>query len=145
LYWYLKQNKGRGFFMNSKKTIIIIAAILVLLIVAFVIIYTQVIAKPVEGAKALTIEIIGADETATTKQINTDEEFLRGALEQEGLIEGLESEYGLFVLTVDGYTADDANEEWWSFTKDGEMLMTGVDDTPIMDGDKFEITLTVGY
>lgn len=131
--------------MNSKKTLIIIASVLVLLIVAFVIVYTQVIAKPVAGAKALTIEIIGADEAVTTKQINTDEEFLRGALEQEGLIEGMESEYGLFVITVDGYTADDANQEWWAFSKNGEALMTGVDETPIMDGDKFEITLTVGY
>ncbi len=131
--------------MNSKKTIIIVAIVLAVLIAAFAVVYTQVIAKPVEGAKSITIDVVGADETVTTTQINTDEEFLRGALEQEGMIEGLESEYGLFVLTVNGYTADDANQEWWAFSKDGEDLMTGVDDTPIMDGDKFEITLTVGY
>ena len=131
--------------MNSKKTIIIVASVLVLLLVAFAIVYTQVIAKPVEGAKSITIEVVGVDELVTTTQINTDEEFLRGALEQEGMIEGEESDYGLFVLTVNGYTGDAANQEWWAFTKDGADLMTGVDDTPIMDGDKFEITLTVGY
>lgn len=131
--------------MKNKKKIIIVAAVLVLLIAAFAIVYTQVIAKPVQGAKIITIDIVGTEESVTTKQINTDEEFLRGALEQENLIEGTESEYGLFVTTVDGYTANDANQEWWSFSKDGEALMTGVDVTPIMDGDKFEITLTVGY
>lgn len=130
---------------SNKKTIIIVVAVLAVLIAAFAIIYTQVIAKPVQGAKTLTIEIVMEDEVTATTQVNTDEEFLRGALEQEGLIEGLESEYGLFVLTVDGVTADDTNQEWWCFTKDGEDLMTGVDDTTIEDGDKFEITLTVGY
>ena len=66
-------------------------------------------------------------------------------LEQEGLVAGEESEYGLFVKTVDGYTADDSNQEWWCFTKNGESLTTGVDTTPIADGEHFEATLTVGY
>ena len=77
------------------------------------------------GAKTITVDI--------------------GALEQEKLVEGEESQYGLFVKTVNGYTVDDSRQEWWCFTKGGETLFTGVDDTPIADGDKFEITLTVGY
>ena len=66
-------------------------------------------------------------------------------LEPAGLIAGEETEYGLFVKTVDGYTVNDANQEWWCFTRGGEMLNTGVDTTPVADGDHFEITLTVGY
>ena len=77
--------------------------------------------------------------------ITTEAEFLRGALEQEGIIAGEESDYGLFVTTVDGVTADDSLEQWWCFTKGGESLATGVDSTPIADGDTFEITLTEGY
>ena len=42
-------------------------------------------------------------------------------------------------------TADDSQQQWWCFTKGGEMLETGVDTTPIADGDAFEITLTEGY
>ena len=61
------------------------------------------------------------------------------------LIEGDESEYGLFVTTVNGVAADDSKQEWWCFTKGGEEMMTGVDTTPIADGDAFEITLTEGY
>ena len=30
-------------------------------------------------------------------------------------------------------------------TKGGEMLMTGVDDTMIADGESYEITLTTGW
>ena len=37
------------------------------------------------------------------------------------------------------------NQEWWCFTKGGEMLMTGVDDTMIADGEQYEATFTVGW
>ena len=94
--------------------------------------------------KTITATVVAnGEEEAFT--IHTDEEYLRGALESIDLIAGEESEYGLFVTTVNGITADDANQEWWCFTKGGESLNTGVDSTPIADGDAFEITLTVGY
>ena len=77
--------------------------------------------------------------------IETDAEFLRGAMEQEGLIAGTESEYGLYVLTVNGITADESTQQWWCFTKGGEMVNTGVDTTPITDGDTFEFELKTGW
>ena len=97
------------------------------------------------GAKEIGVTVVYADQTQDEFTIDTDAEYLRGALEQENLIAGDESEYGLFVTEVNGVKADDAKEEWWCFTQDGEALMTGVDSTPIADGDHFEITLTVGY
>lgn len=80
-----------------------------------------------------------------THTIQTDAEYLRGALEQEKMVEGEESAYGLFLLTVDGITADDAKQEWWCVTKEGGQVDTGVDATPIADGDHFELTLMVGW
>ena len=77
--------------------------------------------------------------------IQTNETMLGAALLAEGLIAGDESEYGLYVKTVDGRTANDANQEWWCLTKGGEMCMTGVDSTEIADGDAYEFTLTVGW
>lgn len=103
------------------------------------------------GSKTITVNVfdtVGSTEASNTTTITTDEEYLRGALEQEdsGIsISGSESEYGLFVTTVDGVTADDSKQQWWCFTKGGEMLNTGVDSTPIADGDTYEITLTEGY
>lgn len=103
------------------------------------------------GSKTITVSVfdtVGSTEASNTAAITTDEEYLRGALEQEdsGIsISGSESEYGLFVTTVDGVTADDSKQQWWCFTKGGEMLNTGVDSTPIADGDTYEITLTEGY
>ena len=38
-----------------------------------------------------------------------------------------------------------AAQEWWCFSKGGEDLSTGVDTTPIADGDTFEATLKTGW
>lgn len=124
--------------------IVIGFVVLVLVAMASVVIYQNIRAKPQEGAKTITVQM-AYDDVDTTITINTDAEYLRGALEENHLIAGDESQYGLFVKTVNGRTVDDAKQEWWSFTKGGEILMTGVDTTPIADGEEFEITLTVGW
>lgn len=98
-----------------------------------------------EGGKKLVVTVVHGDGSSKDFAIATDAEFLRGALEEQQLIEGSESEYGLFVTAVDGETADDALQQWWCFSKDGVMLDTGVDTTPIADGEHYEITLTTGW
>ena len=128
--------------MNKK----LLAGVLALVIVVAALIDIYFATRPATSAadKTITATVVAnGEEEAFT--IHTDEEYLRGALESIDLIAGEESEYGLFVTTVNGITADDANQEWWCFTKGGESLNTGVDSTPIADGDAFEITLTVGY
>lgn len=132
--------------MNSnKKSLAIGMIVLAVLIAAFAVVYFLVIEKPVIGKKEITVEIIHADKTQKTVEIGTDAEFLRQALEEKDLIEGTESASGLYVITVDGETADDTQQQWWCFTKGKEALMTGVDTIPIEDGDQFEITFTVGW
>lgn len=128
--------------MNKK----LLAGVLALVLVVAALIAIYFATRPATSAadKTITATVVAnGEEEAFT--IHTDEEYLRGALESIDLIAGEESEYGLFVTTVNGITADDANQEWWCFTKGGESLNTGVDSTPIADGDAFEITLTVGY
>ncbi len=130
---------------NKKKNIIIGAIILVALVAAFLAVYFLAINPPVTGEKDITVEIVHSDETKKTIDISTDTEYLREALEEKDLIQGTESDMGLLVTTVDGETVNEDNQEWWCFMQEGEMLMTGVDTTPIEDGDQFEIIFTVGY
>lgn len=129
---------------NKKRTFIAVASVLVMLAV-FIACYAVFVPKGSEGVKDITVQVVHADGAEKEWEISTSSENLRGALEENELIAGDDSGATLFVTTVDGYTADSANEEWWCFTKDGEAMMTGVDDTVISDGDKYEITLTVGY
>ncbi|MEG1180223.1 MAG: hypothetical protein RSD42_07445, partial [Oscillospiraceae bacterium] len=66
-----------------------------------------------QATKEITVEVVAADKSKKSFKIDTDEEFLRKALEQEKLVQGTESEYGLFIKTVNGYTANESNKEWW--------------------------------
>ena len=131
---------------KQKKTGIILTICLVVIAALLVGAYFMFRDEPVEGGKNITVYIDHLEGEDKTVEISTDAEFLRGALEeQEGLIKGEESEFGLFVKTVDGETADDSQQQWWCFTKNGDILETGVDSTVIADGEKYEITLTVGW
>ena len=131
----------------TKKTTKIILAVAVLLVLVIGALLVWQLNKPAaqEGGKKLVVTVVHGDGSSRDFAIATDAEFLRGALEEQQLIEGSESEYGLFVTAVDGETADDALQQWWCFPKGGEMLMTGVDTTPIADGEHYEITLTTGW
>ena len=61
------------------------------------------------------------------------------------MIAGTESEYGLYVLTVDGESVDESQQQWWCITNNGEELTTGVDDTIISDGEQYRSTFTTGW
>ena len=133
--------------MNKKtRNIIIAVAVLLVLVVGALLIWGQ--NKPVaqEGSKTIVLEVVHKDGSTKDFTIHTDAEALRAALEQEeGLIAGSDSEYGLMVETVDGEKADwSVDQSWWCLTKDGVMLDTGVDSTMIADGDHYEFTYTIG-
>lgn len=95
--------------------------------------------------KNIKLSVINGEKETETFEIATDAENLRTALEQAGLIEGDESEFGLFVTSVNGIAADSEKQEWWCLTKGGEMWSYGVDFTELSDGDVFEFSLTKGY
>ena len=93
------------------------------------------------GDKTITVEVVHADESSREFTYQTSEEFLGPVLIEEGLVQGEESTYGLFITTVDGETAE--GNQWWCITQDGQMVETGADTTPIADGDHFELTMSV--
>lgn len=130
--------------MKNKKVLALVGA-LVVLIAVFAVIFTQTRPETTEGSKNITVEVVFEDGSSTMHEIATDEEYLRGALEQEALVEGTDSDYGLYILTVDGITADESLQQWWCVTVGGEMAATGVDEIAIADGDAYEITLVTGW
>ena len=94
------------------------------------------------GAKAVTVEV-RAEDKAVTFTINTDKETLGDALLEHSLISGEKGPYGLYVKTVNGITADyETNKSYWSLSKDGGYMTTGVDSTEISDGESYELTYT---
>ena len=94
---------------------------------------------------AITFKVVHADKSEKSFEIKTSEKYLGAALEKEGLISGEKSEYGLYVKTVDGETADEANEGWWCLYEGEESALTGVDTQKIKDGGVYSFVYTVGY
>lgn len=130
---------------KSQKPVIIAAIVFVVLLAAALVAWKMTAPKGTEGAKAYTFTVIDAEGEETVHKLTTDEEMLGDALMNEGLLEGEGGEYGLYVKSVGGITADESNQEWWCLTKGGEAVMTGVDSTPVEDGAAYEFTLTVGW
>lgn len=85
--------------------------------------------------KSFTFEVSYLDGTGDSFSITTTRQYVGEALLDEGLIEGEQGDYGLYVKVVNGVTADyDVDGHYWAFYVDGEYASTGVDTTEIVDG-----------
>ncbi len=88
-----------------------------------------------EGAVSFTFEVVDAEKNAIYFTINTDKATVGEALQDVELVSGDESEYGLYVKTVNGITADyDVDKTYWAFYIDGEYASTGVSSTAVEAG-----------
>lgn len=95
-----------------------------------------------EGKTAIEVEV-QAGEKAITVTINTDAENLEDALTSVDLVQGDESEYGLYIKTVNGILADyDVDQSYWAINKDGEYMMEGANATQIEDGERYQLVYT---
>lgn len=107
--------------------------------------YARFSAKPVEGSKAITIEVVDKEKKSAMYELKTDAEYLRQAMEEaDGLtFEGEEGPYGLSISTINGQRADYTKDgAYWSFYVNNEYCNYGVDAQPVMDGDAFKIEYT---
>ena len=88
-----------------------------------------------EGETTFMFDVEFEDGSIHKYEVKTDETTVGAALIAVGLIEGEDSEYGLYVKTVDGVTLDfDADAAYWAFFAGDEMAATGVDSTEIEAG-----------
>ena len=93
-----------------------------------------------EGETAFAFTVTFADGTSALYNVHTDETTVGAALQALGLIEGDESEYGLYVTAVDGVTLDyDADGKYWAFYVGGSYATSGVDTTEIVPGESYEM------
>ncbi|MBR3836195.1 MAG: DUF4430 domain-containing protein [Clostridia bacterium] len=96
------------------------------------------------GAKTVQVKVV-AEEKSVTFTLHTDKDNLGDALIEHNLITGEDGPYGLYIKTVNGILADyDVNQTYWALNKNGEASMTGVDGTPIADGEHYELVCTNG-
>ena len=131
--------------MKNTKKVALLACLFIVVVAVFGVAFFALRPTGTEGEKSFTLELVLSDGTSKEHKVSTDAEFLGDALLTEGLIAGSESEYGLFITAVDGVTADSTNQEWWCLTVNGAEWMYGIDQTPVTDGEHYELTLKVGW
>ena len=85
--------------------------------------------------KSFTFVVVDKEGNETSFNISTDKAIVGDALLAEGLIEGEEGAYGLYVKKVNGILADyDVDKTYWAFYINGEYAFTGVDATAVEEG-----------
>jgi hypothetical protein len=133
--------------MSKKAKSILVAVGVLLLAAAMIAAFFAFSKKPVEGSKTVTVSITHKDGTEKKFTLHTDAKYLLDAIKEydEDLLQGEQAQYGLYIKTIDGYTCNETAQEWWGYTKSGEYVETGVELTPIYDGDSYEFTLNIGY
>ena len=96
-----------------------------------------------EGKTSFNFTVKDGEGNTKSFIIKTDKTIVGEALQELGLIEGEESQYGLYVKKVDGITADyDTTGTYWAFYINGEMAMSGVDTTEIIPNAEYSFVVS---
>ena len=131
--------------MKNKKTNLIAVIVLVVVLAAAGLLYMKFKPGTTAGEKEITVKVSALENGEESFTYQTDAEYLGEVLTANKLIEGESGQYGLFITTANGVKADDSKQQWWCITKAGEQVNTSADQTPVADGDEFELTLKEGY
>lgn len=91
-----------------------------------------------EGSMKFTFTVVDQNQSTTEFEISTDKKTVGDALLELNLIAGENDEYGLYVKTVNGITVDYSKDgKYWAFYVNDNYAMSGVDTTPIVDGEVY--------
>ncbi len=134
--------------MDKRKQRIVItvaAVVLVVLIAVFWTVWRAARPNAAAGSKTITVEVTHKDGSTRSFTYRTDAAFLGEVLLANGLVEGEEGTYGLFILSADGEEAVyEEDGGWWAVYRGEEMALEGVSSIPIRDGDAFALVYTIG-
>lgn len=122
---------------QEKKTNIILAAVVVVLILCVLVCWAATKPRALDEVKEITLTVYHTDESVSDFTLRTTARTLAEALTAAGIIEGVETEDGLFVYVVDGETVDGANGRYWVSLVNGEETEQTADALPIEDGDHY--------
>lgn len=89
----------------------------------------------------ITVTIDGKSVVITVK---SDKDNLAEMLVEAGLVEGDESEYGLYIKRVNGVLADyDVDQSFWNLLQNGTPTAVGASSITVTDGDAYELAYTI--
>lgn len=132
--------------MKNKSTIIVSLLVIIIAIAGVFGYKAYINSKSVEGTKEYTFIVRDTDNTFCKEyKFKTNEASLGKDLADRQIITTEKNSGMTFVTGVDGREADSSKQEWWNFKINGQDSMVNVDDVMIVNGDKVEFVLTVGW
>lgn len=100
---------------------------------------------PVVGEKTIEVTVVHADQSEKIFRYVTDSEYLGPVLMEDGLVKGEQGAYGLYIKEVDGEVTDfSINGAYWALYEGDTYATTGIDTTPLEDGDQYALVYTLG-
>ena len=131
--------------MKNKKQVIIALVALVVAAAVFVGVYFAFRPQGTVGDKNITVVVVHKDGSEKTFYYNTSEEFLAPVLVENGLVQGQEDQYGLYIHYADGERAVwELDAAWWGLYVGDEQSMVGASSQPIQDGGVYKLVYSVG-
>ncbi len=131
--------------MKNKKQVIIALVALVVAAAVFVGVYFAFRPQGTPGDKNITVVVVHKDGSENTFHYNTSEEFLAPVLVENGLVQGQEDQYGLYIHYADGERAVwELDGAWWGLYVGDEQSMVGASSQPIEDGGVYKLVYSVG-
>lgn len=128
--------------MKNKK--LVLAAVAIVLAIGLMVgVWMSTRPETESSSKGYTVTVIHKDGTEKVFEYRTDEEYLAGALLEEGLVSGEDSQYGLTIITVDGEAAVwETDSAYWAIWVGEEMAVTGASEIPVYDGSTYKLEYT---
>ncbi len=128
---------------KHKKNILLVCLLLAAAAVLALVFHFASAKNVQKGSKECSLTVTDDSGTSKTYECSTNAEYLRQLMDelsaeqtQEFSYEGSEGQYGLFINTVNGLTADyDKDHAYWAIYVDGEYAQNGADTQPVNDGD----------
>ena len=102
-------------------------------------------AEKLSDPVSFTVIVTDLEGNETTFEYTSAAASVGEALVEEGLVEGHEASYGLYIDAVNSIAADwDKDQTYWAFYINGEYATTGIDGTEIVADTTYGLTLTKG-
>ena len=98
-----------------------------------------------EGKTSFPVEVTDRDGQKISFTVQTDETTVGAALQKLGVIDGEDGQYGLYIKTVNGVSADyDTDGVYWAFYVDGTYASASADLTDITAGSTYAFCVEAG-
>ena len=129
--------------MKKQTKIIAAVAALVVVVALLMGLYTFTRPETQAGTKEFTVVVVHGNGESKQFNYRSDEEFVGTVLIEDGLIQGSEGEWGMYISHVEGeravYEEDGA---YWAFYVGEEYATESVELTPIEDGATYQLVYT---